>query len=143
MTVQHLLEFGSPPNFHGAYDISLNSHCHTFGHQHRSGTACCSDSRAGAALPGLKAHPLVSVRAIGAKGQYQPVLKGPARAATLQDPLTPLVLPSGVKGFLFVFFLVHFFGSVYCLYIIYNNRFFNTCFSDTIIYLYYTHIKHI
>ena len=47
-----------------------------------------------------------------------------------------------LKGFFF-FFLVHFFGSVYCLYIIYNNRFFNTCFSDTIIYLYYTHIKHI
>jgi len=45
-------------------------------------------SRAGAALPGLKAHPLVPVRGTGAKDQ--PVLKGPARAATLHDPLTPV-----------------------------------------------------
>jgi len=76
----------------------LSSHWYMFGHYHRSGTVCCSGFRAGAALPGLKAHPLVPVRGTGAKASpltpvgntYQPVLKGPARAATLQDPLTPV-----------------------------------------------------
>ena len=31
------------------------------------GKGCCPGSRAGAALPGLKAHPLVPVRGTGAK----------------------------------------------------------------------------
>jgi len=74
-------------------------------------------------LSRLKVHPLDPVQSTGAIAPfntgwlYQPILKGPARAATLHDPLTPVG-----KGSFFLFF-----GSFIWFYLlfIYNNRFVN------------------
>ena len=70
------------------------------------GRVCCFGFRAGAALSGLKAYPLVPIRRTGAKA---PLCQG-------CHVVEPRVL----------FF--HFFGSVYCFYIII------ICFSIHILY---------